>query len=391
MTISLRTARLIMAAGCECFALAISPFALSQAVPAAASQEHNAQSVPLTLAPNSTPPRKDSTSFTVDDWEAYGAFVEDVGHEDDRIKAETQEGKARIIGRRDYSSEIGIANGEEQAMLSIVLDTYRRENEAATQSMQGIKELLSQSGAGEKQRLIDREQATITKDRFADLKATWTELKTRLGEESFDKLDAFVYGHLQEMRGANDTASHESSPALRQSMDDNARVLKLSGWSHRAYPGAYDELIRTIGGVDSSNRRPTAKHQDSLFNFLPLGVPVEKREAVIVILLDAYHQTRENDKQFAEARDHYRKEHNYQVIPRPLPPEIQAVDDKSMPIVEQCAGRLRQELGDDSFNTFEKELNRSREGAAASSSSGASTERQKIDSPAVGKDPGAEP
>ena len=102
----LRSAHLFLAMACVCQALAFSPVAHSQT--AAAAQA--AQDARL-VGPNSF----------------LEGFIWYVGEEDDRIRGGTQAEKARVAGRTDYATAIGIDEGEEQDMLAILLEAHHQE------------------------------------------------------------------------------------------------------------------------------------------------------------------------------------------------------------------------------------------------------------------------
>src|SRR5208337_3323487 len=115
MNSCLRPAHLILAAACVCQALTASQFAHSQAAPAAAQQAQNAQHMPGNLL-------------------IYEGLVQAVGKEDDRIQSEMQAGKAQVAPRTDYAAAIGIDSDQEQALLTILLDAYRKGKEMDIES-----------------------------------------------------------------------------------------------------------------------------------------------------------------------------------------------------------------------------------------------------------------
>jgi hypothetical protein len=346
MTISLRSARLIVAAACVCFALAFSPFAHSQAAPAAAQQAKSAQPAPL-------------------DFSMYEFFFEIVGQEDDHIKADIREGKAQVTPRQDYAAAIGISKDEEQTMLVIVADLHNRLYNLEQQHDQERLKLLDQYDHDEAVKLAHEGEIAFQKKRNAILMATVTKLKIQLGEESFAKLTeylrsgkfngSYVWGVKEDIEGRSDPCPPNSNPPPGQT-------------THLACADLYNtEVFQYIGQIDEGNRRTAAKSEGAgtTPEQFPLfrDLPEDRREAAFALGVEANRAIRESYQQYstkrAEFTDHNMAKYGSKVGYAMLPsPDIEALWKKRGTIIEEYIFKLKQVVGDDFFSNLDTYLSK---------------------------------
>jgi hypothetical protein len=349
MTISLRSARLILAAACVCFALGLSPFAHSQAAPAAAQQRKDAQPVPLKLADN------------------YEFFIEAVGTEDARIREETKEGKTHIVPRRDYATEAGISKDEEQVILAILIDAFQRGLSMDRQHDQEISELYNnfdQSDRDEVSKTARESDIALQKTRLAMLKATVGQLKSQLGEETFAKLNDYLKsGKL-----------HSFSNGLWENIEDRSDPCPANNnpppgqTTHLACANLYrNDVFMYIGRINEGNRRIAAESDSAdakperfiLFDDLPK----DRREAAFALGVEANRVISEIDeKARTEAGDYFSQnaaKYGLKIANQmPESTEVQALEKKSATTLEEYILKLRQVVGDDFFNNLDTYLSK---------------------------------
>jgi len=347
MTLCFRPIHLLVAAGCVCFALAFSPFAHSQAPPAAAQQAKSAQPTPLEVA------------FK------YDFFIEIVGDEDAHIKADIREGKTQITPRRDYAATIGISKDEEQTMLAIVVDSYNRLHNFDQQHNQESDKLFDQYDHDEAVRLGEEGDIAFQKKRNAMLIATVAKLKSQLGEESFAKLDeslrsgkfigTYVYGVKEDIEGRPDPCPPNSNPPPGQTTHLACRSLY------------YSEVFQYIGQIDEGNRRAAAEDESEgtkperfpLFNDLP----EDRREAAFALGVEANRAIWEIDErartEAAKFFDQNIVKYGYRTaLKMPDPPEVKALEMKRETTLEEYIFKLKQVVGDDFFSNLDTYLSK---------------------------------
>jgi hypothetical protein len=346
MTISLRSARLIVAAACVCFALAFSPFAHSQAAPAAAQQKKSAQPAPLDVT-------------------LYDFFFEIVGDQDAHIKADIREGKTQITSRHDYAAAIGISKDEEQTMLAIVVDFYNRLYNFKQQHNQESLKLFDQYDHDEAVRFAHDGEIAFQKKKNAMLMATISKLKTRLGDESFAKLNeslesgkfegTYVYGVKEDIEGRSDPCPPNSNPPPGQT-------------THLACAVLYNtEVFQYIGLIDEGNRRAAAENESGgtkperfvLFDDLP----EDRREAAFALGVEANRAIRESYEQFGTKCDDFVNQntakYGYKVASRmPASPEVEALWKKRGTTIEEYIFKLKRVVGDDFFSNLDTYLSK---------------------------------
>jgi hypothetical protein len=337
---------LLLAAACVCFALAFSPFAHSQAAPAAAQQAKIAQPAPLDVT-------------------LYDFFFEIVGQEDDHIKADIREGKAQVTPRQDYAAAIGISKDEEQTMLIIVADLHNRLYNLEQQHDQERLKLLDQYDHDEAVKLAHEGEIAFQKKRNAILMATVTKLKTQLGEESFAKLTeylrsgkfngSYVWGVKEDIEGRSDPCPPNSNPPPGQT-------------THLACAVLYNtEVFQYIGLIDEGNRRAAAENESGgtkperfvLFDDLP----EDRREAAFALGVEANRAIRESYEQFGTKCDDFVNQntakYGYKVASRmPASPEVEALWKKRGTTIEEYIFKLKRVVGDDFFSNLDTYLSK---------------------------------
>jgi len=383
--------RLLLAAACICCALAVSPFAHSQAAPTAPKLDITGQPI----VPNIL---------------LYDAFIHNLGEEDDRIQKEAQTGGAHSAGRRDFGSAIGFGKTDEQVMLAIVLDCYRQEKakddqlradeinrhiyseEFLIKATQEEREAADQ----EREKAYLQEIEPTRRAKYAILRETWSKLKNDLGEESFNKLDKYVN-------------SRKWAPPERPGIGQiSAPTDKIQGWTHMAYPGAYGDFFEDIGRENANNQRAAAEGREPTGFILPDSIPADKKQAVIAIALEAAREINENDQQYISAAREFDRlnEEKYgwkKAHEMPVPPEIDALRMGDLTIIEENTDKLREALGEKYFMALDREFsrsNRSREAAVdtadkgvagSSSSAGSAVPHQSDNNSAPAQTPGVKP
>src|ERR1035438_5887492 len=326
MTISLRTSNLIMATACACFALALSPFAHSQATPAAAQNAESAQPTPLEAA-----------------WD-YDFLIKIVGDEDEHIQAQIQNGKVPITPRRDYATIIGISKDEEETMLAIILDAFQRGHSMDRQHEQESSRLYNkydQSNSEEARSMARERENAFQQKRDAMLIATVAKLRTQLGEESFAKLNEslrsgkfsgdYIDGIKQpDIEGRPDPCPPNNNPPPGQT-------------THLACAKIYrNDIFMYIGQIDEANRRIAAKSDsaDAKPEQFPLfrGLPEDREEAAFALGVEANRAIWEIDKKAGTEGD--------------------APGKKSATTLEEYIFKLKQVVGDDFFNILDTYLSK---------------------------------
>jgi hypothetical protein len=328
MTISLRSARLIMAAACVCSALAASPLAHSQAVPTAAHQGKSAQPTPLRLADN------------------YDSFIEIVGQENEHIQAQIQNGKVPVTPRRDYATLIGISKDEEETMLAIILDAFQRGHSMEKQHEQERFTFISQDDQSDPSvrdkvsRMIQESDNAFHNKRDAMLIETVAKLRTQLGEKSFAKLNeslrsgkfsgSYIDGIKQDIEGRSDPCPPNNNPPPGQT-------------THLACAKIYrNQIFEEIGTIDDADREVAAAGESTgairvrftLFDDLS----EDRREAAIALGVEANRAIWEIEK---KARA-----------------EGEASEKKSATTLEEYIFKLKQVVGDEFFNNLDTYLSK---------------------------------
>jgi hypothetical protein len=292
MTSSFKPACLLRTGTCLCLALAISSSVRCQAAPVASQQEANAQDGLQTpdpykaVDPVTHEPLVHFLAF-------YQIFLDHVAWEDDQQRS-PRKSQINFDGPIDYSAAIGIGKDEEQTMLAICLDAYHRRTENERGYWAAVRQRIQQNGPQPFTGIPDPAFVAMGRENWAILAETRAKLQQGLSEESFQKVDAYIRG---------------------------------SKWSARDVLAElnYSEIV---------------------------GITADEEQVMRTICLDAFNQTRENDRQFGEAsrvaqtaklaglEDQYAE----------LAAKRDAFGAKRPVIYEEAVARLKQELGEETFN-----------------------------------------
>jgi hypothetical protein len=335
MTIFLRSSRLIMAAACVCFALAVSPFAHGQATPTANQQKQNAQPAPPILG-------------------LYDLFLEYVGNKDEQIQAGIEGGKAQITPRQDYAAAIGISEGEAQIMLAILIDAFHQGGGSYKDQIVAHLKLVREYGPDEGERMYDEEKATYGSRKYTALKGAVAKLQTELSEESFAKLNRFVVEKQWATKATKEPLDPDPCPPNNNPPPGQT--------THVACTQVYVDFFHGTAWRDKSNQTMEANGdgEKPMVIDMPIAMTGDKKQAVIDIAVDEERQINENDQQYRKQADQffrpYVARYGAKGYATPLPPEIEALRKNRGRIIEEHIFMLRQELGDDSFKRFDSVL-----------------------------------
>ena len=187
MILDLQFTRLLLAAACAAHALAITALAQDQTT-AAATERQIAQPAPrIVVAADGKRYRIEVRTHPITELMRFAEFIDDIGWEDLQFKAETEQGKNPIIGRRNYSQLMHIREDEEQDMRNIFLGAFYQGREYDKQSNEDADELHRHHSAEAEARLNerDRQRPKIYEEAIA-------QVKRQLGEETFKKVDEYV-------------------------------------------------------------------------------------------------------------------------------------------------------------------------------------------------------
>jgi len=333
MTISLRSARLIMAAACVCFALAVSPFAHGQATPAANQQKQNAQPAPPVLG-------------------LYDLFLEYVGNKDEQIQAGIEGGKAQITPRQDYAAAIGISEGEAQTMLAILIDAFHQGGGSYEDHTVAHLKLVREYGPAEGERMYDEEKAAYGSRQFAALRGAVAKLQTKFSAESFTKLNEYV----RETRWITlepsdpDPCPPNNNPPPGQT-------------THVACTQFYETLFHLINWDYENNQGAASgdERKNLECGYLPIALPEDKKQAVIDLAIATQKEISETNLQYStkahEALDqNIAKYGSERANKMPESPEIEALHTKPATISEERISMLKQALGEHDFKRFDAVL-----------------------------------
>ena len=182
MTVRLPIVRLLQAAACVCLVLAASPLAHSQDVATAAPKKHDAPLTQKLILETGdiliwhTPRLSNEGSFR--------HFFEDVN-------------KETADSARDYSEEMRIGKDQEKTMRSISLDALHRIVEVDKQ----INEAWQEYGQKHEHQWVGwpypPEIQAVGQKYNPIFEETFAKLKQELGDESFKKMDYWIYQHEQ--------------------------------------------------------------------------------------------------------------------------------------------------------------------------------------------------
>jgi hypothetical protein len=278
----------------------------------------------------------------------YRFFIEYVGRENILIEEHKEENSAH---RTDYESNIGIGDGEEQAMLEVVLGASSKMIKALDQADSRSLKLLADNAQIE-QIDNDPELKEFLRQETEIVKETRANLRRDIGEEALSKLDAYVFrefvnreGPVARLQFAFDTAEIEKPTSDRErSQNDSARVRRLY---------AFSGYFQTMSGQrERSRRSPSAEKEAD--RALPSCTPDKDREAVREIVVNAGDAIRMTDVRTDADIGQYHKNFGPGPIPRPLPNALVMARYRFWAAVESGVKDLNQQLGITEFEKFNR-------------------------------------
>jgi hypothetical protein len=317
-----RPAHLILAVACVGLVLAASPFAHCQWTSATAQQMQSGQPTPQPSVSQTVPaqgrkfPRKSSISD-------YQDLFAKLSAEESNIHRAMNQGAGNSYVGKDYSAAIGITKDEMQTVLTITRAAHSRLRAIFVQEAPAWNKYIQKRGDDENapafdSRNFDAEREEIGREAIG-------ELKQQLGQEAFDKLDAFV------ARGG----LFAMNPVLPAKPDDgfshSCPMMLTKGRDRFTQGRGYFEFFRGVGNWNRFNMRQTSEEDKQPIN-LPIDIyhpTEEERQAVIDIAIDANRQIRDIFKQHKMANPENNTEYPY--------PE-------QWPIIEESITKLRQAL-----------------------------------------------
>lgn len=333
----LRPVYVFVIAACVCQTLALNLLGHGQAAPPAGHLSHGV--------------------LPVVDIRSYNDFIQSVGKEDDRIQREEREGKTQTVDRTYYPAGIPLNTDAEQRMLSIVLDASKKEKEVDARLGCHLGEkrmdLASHYGDVQAAQMIRSGEETCLKAELPIAEEARLELKDELDAQSFRWLNNWVnnqrWGRLASMELIPNPCPPNYNPPPGQT-------------THLACGGFYEFFFEDFGNVEASNRVMDAEGKPGERERFRtrIRLPEDKRQAVIALGLEAFHEIKEIDEQFNPQPHGSISRNNEQPDAGSeqflLPSEIQALEMKRAEIIEGNIFRLKQVLGDALFKQFDTEL-----------------------------------
>jgi hypothetical protein len=362
MALHPRDTLLILAAACALPTLAAGQSGYIQASSAAPQRQQNPQ--PATKA-------LDTSSVSADESALrrhlvlvrFSFFLEYIGRENFLIQKEMRERNSQqFVERTDYESAIGISYGEEQVMLEIVRDACPKIIENWDQIDAATMKFLEQHGSGENIP-DDPELNDLGKKLLTLVEETRANLKHEIGEEFIKKLDAYVLREFINREGPvslwwhDPNSSEETAAPLRSREGASASGQMRPDESRLGDMRLFAIFFQASGAADERIRQEAAEGKDVQGNTLPVNTPKDKKQAVLAIVLGAYHQIGENFRQVDAAIGEYHRKFGPQPIPHPLPPGIATLNAKCSAIVNENIAKLRQVLGEEDFKKFAESVN----------------------------------
>ena len=325
----------------------VSSSAYGQSAPAAAPLKIPASSAKLS-SQNQTTIEK-SIYGIITAWR-YRFFIEYVGRENAVIERHNGDDSERVP-RTDYESAIGIGDGEEQAILEIILDANAQmietwdQMDARTLQLLENHSLIEQIDDDATLKALGRQQMQIVNETRANLMRD-------IGKKTLKKLDAYVFREfinrkkpLSLSHADPDLSEIESTPSDREPGRGPSHKAKL----RQLYTFAdFFEVIGTSGG----SRQTGSTGRDS-GGSLPACTPAKDMEAVRRIVRNADDQIQLANAREDAAIGRYHKDSDPGPIPHPLPHELEIERCRFWTAVESGIKDLRQQLGDTEFAKFD--------------------------------------
>jgi len=339
MRFNLRSAHWFVAAVCVFQTLALSVLGHGQAEPSAAVQQMDGQLMPGNM-------------------ESYNKFIEFVGKEDDRLREQANDGKAQALGRTDYAVTMHVSPDEEQTMLAIVLDAYRREKEVdgrlgchAGDRKNYLNSVYGYEGAS---KVVRDEEEACYNEKLPIAQEVWTRMHDQLNANTFRMFNKVV---LQQMW-------HPGKPSFPNPCPPNPNPPP-GQTTHLACTGFYGDFFEDFGRTALWNKAMIQEGKDSetqeFHTWIPL--PQARKQAVIALGLDAARDIKEA----------------YEGSGAPSQGLSTPGGDPRV-VIEEYIAKLRQTLGDQLFKELDTMLSAQNRGimkaVPASSVDGAPAARQ---------------
>ncbi|MGB6192936.1 MAG: hypothetical protein WBF42_10740 [Terracidiphilus sp.] len=349
--IRLRFVDLVVVAASVSLGSVISPQIVNaQVAPAAQRVESGQMSARAANSASSNPKEVALYAFQVTT--RYRYFIEFVGREDGVIQKQIEDGKPPDA-RTDYESAIGIGDGDEAAMLAILVDAAPKMisafDEIDERCSKLLPELLNNIDAVEH----DPDLRALSKEQSEIVKETRASLGRELGARKLKKIDAYVYGEFldrigpasQDQPGFNlldvDRAEYRTANA---GADEEKAVL-------RRY--AFSVLFQQYG-IQLRRKSAAAKGTEDAPSPLPAYIPKEKEVAVRSIIRGAADQIAMINVQEWADIGKYHKNVDPGPVPHRLPPELAADQRAYWTTTDRGIEDLRRLLGDEVFAKFDR-------------------------------------
>jgi hypothetical protein len=186
MTFRSRIKCLLLATACAYQALAINPIANCQASTAVSPSE-NIQSMQQAPSSDDGLTKQGQPSWP-GRFRAYTLFIEIIGRQDIQGQNSSQQDKGSVPKKANYAEIIGIREDEEQAMRTILMDAFYRvrENDRQFSALNEEAHRANDVELGAKRDALGKLRSKIYDDAIS-------KLRQELGEESFTKVDAYLY------------------------------------------------------------------------------------------------------------------------------------------------------------------------------------------------------
>jgi hypothetical protein len=274
----------------------------------------------------------------------YSFFIEFVGRENYLVEKGSQGNGAGSVGRTDYGLKLDISEGQEQVMLSILLESSPRviglwdQVDAATLSLILSSE-VSKIPDDPQLKTFGRELDRLSWETRANL-------GRELGAEFVRKLDDYVYKVF---------GSREVPVSSKQDESDVWRDSSTQRQIAPDEPGSiggdsFSLYFQAMFFAERSPRQGTAEAQGRTGIDKRLMVPANKKEAVAGIIRAVGYQLLETDGREDAAIGAYHRDFGPQPIPRPLPDGLAQTRRQFWATVTDEIARLKQVLSEEDFN-----------------------------------------
>lgn len=273
---------------------------------------------------------------------SYHNFVLQVGMEDEHLR--NGSGDTR---RTDYANAIGINADEEQKLLTITLDAYKKEREVDGRWNCYVRErrfeLDQMYGPTKTPQILN----AIDKGCWNDKLPIWLEMRNRLidelGQSSFEKVNRYIT-----VRGWV-----QRKPVVTK----DCRVYDSPGPGETAHGGTesqYSMYFHLIAVGSAENEEAVAIGKEPPMQLdIPSRLSEEQRSSLIQLAREADGTFEEDHRQFQSAVQQYEQEHHLMAAPNPWPPDLDRLSSKGFRDVEPYIARLREIVGEEVFHRMD--------------------------------------